>query len=59
MLFRSTGEFVAEVPLSAQGEFRFFARPAVWTIRVLVSGASVEKQVTAEAGENAPVEFAL
>jgi len=58
-LHDGSGEFVAEVPLNSNGEFRFFARPADWTIKVLVSGASLEKQVTAEAGDNAPVEFTL
>ena len=58
-LHDSEGEFVAEVPLNQAGEFRFFARPAQWTVKVLVSGGSFEQQITAAAGENAPVEFSL
>lgn len=58
-LHDTAGEFVAEVPLNSNGEFRFFARPADWTIKLLVSGGAYEQQVTAEAGDNAPVLFAL
>ena len=29
------GEFTAEVPTSAAGQFRFFAAPGRWTVRTL------------------------
>ncbi|CAO5230502.1 DUF1416 domain-containing protein [Frankia sp. AgKG'84/4] len=45
------GDFTAEVPLSATGQFRFFARPGQWTVRVLVPGASGEQKVVARQGE--------
>ena len=34
-LLDSTGEFTAEVPTSATGQFRFFAAPGSWTLRAL------------------------
>src|SRR5687768_12482513 len=34
-LLDRTGEFTAEVPVSATGQFRFFAGPGTWTLRVL------------------------
>lgn len=58
-LHDTAGEFVAEVPLNSNGEFRFFARPATWTIKLLVTGGVHQQEVTAEAGDNAPVVFAL
>jgi hypothetical protein len=32
------GDFVAEVPLGADGGFRFFVAPGSWTVRVLAPG---------------------
>ncbi len=58
-LLDASGEFVAEVPLNRDGEFRFFARPATWTVKVLVAGAAGEQTVEAQAGDNEPVLFAL
>ncbi len=54
------GDFTAEVPLSATGQFRFFARPGSWTVRALVPGASGERKVVARQGEpvNAEIEVA-
>ena len=46
-----TGEFTAEVPTSATGQFRFFAAPGAWTLRVLAPGASVDRAVHAAVGE--------
>ncbi len=44
-------EFVAEVPLGSDGEFRFFAAPGSWTVRVLAPGGlSAEQVVTADYG---------
>ena len=34
-LLDGTGEFTAEVTTSASGDYRFFAAPGAWTLRVL------------------------
>ena len=34
-LLDRTGEFTAEVPTSATGQFRFFGGPGSWTLRTL------------------------
>ncbi len=50
-LLDRTGEFTAEVPTSATGHFRFFARPGEWTLRTLAPSADpVDTTVTAETG---------
>ena len=49
-LLDSTGEFTAEVPTNAEGQFRFFAAPGTWTLVVQAPGARVEKKVVAERG---------
>ena len=49
-LLDSTGEFTAEVPTNAEGQFRFFAAPGTWTLVVQAPGARVEKRVIAERG---------
>jgi hypothetical protein len=49
-LLDSGGEFTAEVVASAEGKFRFFARPGIWTVRALAPGASGEARVMAAAG---------
>ncbi|MGK5628291.1 DUF1416 domain-containing protein [Streptomyces sp. URMC 123] len=51
------GEFTAEVPTSATGQFRFFAAPGTWTLRALVPGATVDRKVVARQG--APAEVAI
>ena len=43
-------EFVAEVPLSTKGEFRFFAAPGQWTVVALVPGATSRTDVAAQFG---------
>jgi len=54
------GEFTAEVPTSATGQFRFFAAPGTWTLRTLVPKADpVDRVVVAQRGEVAEVEVAL
>jgi hypothetical protein len=54
------GEFTAEVPTSATGQFRFFAAPGTWTLRTLAPKAEpVDRVVVAERGEVAQVEVAL
>jgi hypothetical protein len=50
-LLDGTGEFTAEVPTSATGHFRFFARPGEWTLRTLAPKAEpVDTKVSAEIG---------
>ena len=59
-LLDASGEFVAEVPTSASGVFRFFARPGQWTVRTLASRtAPVDRSVVAQFGSVAHVEVAL
>jgi len=53
------GEFTAEVPTSATGEFRFFAAPGTWTVRALVPGGTADRTVHAEQGAVAEVELAV
>jgi hypothetical protein len=50
-LLDSTGEFTAEVVASATGQFRFFARPGDWTLRVLSASGTGEAKVSAGQGE--------
>jgi hypothetical protein len=49
-LLDATGEFTAEVPTNAEGQFRFFAAPGTWTLVVQAPGARVEKKVVAIQG---------
>jgi hypothetical protein len=49
-LLDASGEFTAEVPTNAEGQFRFFAAPGAWTLVVQAPGARVEKNVVAERG---------
>ncbi|KWW98011.1 DUF1416 domain-containing protein [Carbonactinospora thermoautotrophica] len=58
-LLNNDGEFVAEVPTSATGQFRFFAAPGEWTVRALVPGATVDRKVVAQRGAVAEVEVAV
>ena len=53
------GEFTAEVPTSATGEFRFFAAPGTWTVRALVPGGTADRTVSAEKGAVAEVEVSV
>ncbi|HSK55833.1 MAG TPA: DUF1416 domain-containing protein [Jiangellales bacterium] len=56
-LLDRSGEFTAEVPTSATGQFRFFAGPGRWTVRTLAPRAtSVDRSVVARTGEVAEVE---
>jgi hypothetical protein len=50
------GDFAAEVPTSATGEFRFFAAPGTWTVRALVPGGTADRTVKAARGVIAEVE---
>jgi hypothetical protein len=59
-LLDRTGEFTAEVPTSATGQFRFFAGPGDWTLRTLAPKAvSVDSAVTAAKGTVAEVLVAV
>jgi Protein of unknown function (DUF1416) len=59
-LLDGSGEFTAEVPTSATGQFRFFAAPGTWTVRALAAkSAPVDRQVVAQQGEVAEVEVNL
>ena len=54
------GEFTAEVPTSATGQFRFFAAPGSWTLRTLAPKSDpVDRTVVAERGEVADVEVLI
>ena len=53
------GEFTAEVPTSAIGEFRFFAAPGTWTVRALVPGGTADRKVSAAKGSIAEVEVSV
>jgi hypothetical protein len=53
------GEFTAEVPTSATGEFRFFAAPGTWTVRALVPGGTGDRLVSAAKGSIAEVEVSV
>jgi hypothetical protein len=58
-LLDRTGEFTAEVPTSATGQFRFFAGPGEWTLRTLAPGAQADRKVVAALGTVAELEIAL
>lgn len=50
-LLDASGEFVAEVPTSVTGQFRFFASPGQWTVRTLAPGAATtDRSVVASQG---------
>lgn len=59
-LLDRTGEFTAEVPTSATGQFRFFAAPGDWTLRTLAPATDpVDQVVRAAQGEVAEVTIAV
>jgi hypothetical protein len=59
-LLDGSGEFTAEVPTSATGQFRFFAAPGSWTLRTLAPKADVvDRQVVAAKGKVADVEVVI
>jgi hypothetical protein len=52
-LLDASGEFTAEVVTSATGQFRFFARPGEWTVRVIggaANGSASEPVTVGEGG---------
>ncbi|MEU5129358.1 DUF1416 domain-containing protein [Streptomyces mobaraensis] len=58
-LLDSDGEFTAEVPTSATGQFRFYAAEGTWTVRALVPGATADRTVVAQPGGLAEVAIAV
>lgn len=59
-LLDDSGEFVAEVPTSATGQFRFFAGPGRWTVRTLAPGAApVDRAVVGETGSVVELEITI
>jgi hypothetical protein len=59
-LLNADGEFVAEVPLGADGGFQFFAAPGAWTLRVLAPGGiRAERSLSAATGQISKVEVAV
>lgn len=59
-LLDRNGEFTAEVPTSATGQFRFFAAPGEWTLRTLAPRAeAVDSAVVAAKGSVAEVAVAI
>jgi hypothetical protein len=57
-LLDRSGEFTAEVPVSATGQFRFFAGPGTWTLRVLAPRAEAVDRVV-EAAIGSVVDIAI
>ncbi|HZN76917.1 MAG TPA: DUF1416 domain-containing protein [Micromonosporaceae bacterium] len=51
-LLDATGEFTAEVVTSPAGQFRFFAAPGTWTLRVLSRSGTGDAAVTVDRGLN-------
>jgi uncharacterized GH25 family protein len=59
-LLDAAGEFVAEVPTSERGEFRFFATAGTWTVRVLAPAeATTDTAVSADLGQITEIEVEL
>jgi hypothetical protein len=59
-LLDASGEFTAEVPTNDAGEFRFFAAPGAWTVRILAPRAvPVDRVVVAQRGGVAKVELSV
>lgn len=55
-LLDKNGDFTAEVPTSATGQFRFFAAPGAWTLRTIAPKVdAIDQQVVAAKGVVAEV----
>lgn len=52
-------EFVAEVPISKLGEFRFFTLAGDWTVVALIPGANSRTKVQATLGNVLDVDISL
>lgn len=59
-LLDRSGEFVAEVPTGASGDFRFYATAGDWTVRVLAPGGRTgERAVIASRGSVTEVQLTV
>lgn len=58
-LLDSSDEFVAEVPLSTSGQYRFFARPAAWKVKIILAGKTAEGVVQPTGFGLTKLDFAL
>jgi hypothetical protein len=59
-LLNADGEFVAEVPLGADGGFTFYAAAGDWTLRVLAPGdIRADQAVSAELGKITELELVV
>ena len=59
-LLNASGEFAAEVPLGADGGFRFFAAPGRWILRILAPGnIRAERTVSAATGQVTEVDVPI
>lgn len=59
-LLDASDEFVAEVPTSVTGQFRFFASPGGWTVRTLAPGVPTsDRSVVATRGVVTEVDVVL
>ena len=58
-LLDSGGEFTAEVVTSATGQFRFFARPGAWTVRLVPGSGRSGAEASVEVGEGEISEIRL
>ena len=56
-LHDKSDEFVAEVPISKQGEFRFFTVAGDWTVVALIPGGSTRLIAQAEIGKIVDLEI--
>jgi hypothetical protein len=58
-LLDSGGDFTAEVVTSATGQFRFFARPGSWTVRVVPGSGHAGAESAVEVAEGDVSEIRL
>jgi hypothetical protein len=58
-LHDKSDEFVAEVPISKQGEFRFFTVAGDWTVVPLIPGGNSRIVALAELGKILDLEIAV
>ena len=59
-LLDRSGEFTAEVPTSATGQFRFFAKNGEWTLRALAPRSEpVDRRIVAAIGEVTEIEITV
>jgi hypothetical protein len=58
-LHDKSDEFVAEVPISKQGEFRFFTVAGDWNVVTLIPGAKSRTKVQATIGNVLDVDISL